>query len=52
MAKQPNRVCYQIGVEILGFPVYVEHKIICETQINFIKPKRTLNVLQRIFKQH
>ncbi|KFC60015.1 hypothetical protein [Flavobacterium gilvum] len=53
MAKdKPQSVTYQIGVDILGFPIFIEHTIICETQVNFIKPKKTLNVLQRIFKQH
>lgn len=43
---------YQVGVDILGFPIYVEHTTICETLTNLIKPKRRLNVLQRILKQH
>ncbi len=53
MAKNyTQKVTYQIGVDVLGFPVYMEHLIICETQPNFIRFKRTLNVFQRIFKQH
>ncbi|WP_300978522.1 hypothetical protein [Flavobacterium sp.] len=53
MAKNNRQiVTYQIGVDVLGFPVYMEHTIICETQPNFIKFKKTLNVFQRIFKQH
>lgn len=47
-----KKVTYQIGVDILGFPIYMEHTIIHNTLNNFIKPKNTLNVLQRIFKQH
>ncbi len=47
-----KKVCYQTGVDILGFPVYIEHTIVVETTQCFIKKKRTTSVLQRIIKQH
>jgi hypothetical protein len=50
--KALSTVSYQIGVDILGFPVFMEHTIVLETQQNFIKAKNKLTVLQRIFKQH
>lgn len=52
MAKQTEKISYQIGVDVLGFPIYMEHTIIIETQTNFIKPRQFLSVIQRIFKQH
>lgn len=48
----PKKVTYQIGVDILGFPIYIEHIIIDEELKNNIKFKRKLTVLQRIIKQH
>lgn len=48
----PQKTTYQTGVDILGFPIYVEHTTICENQNNFIKSKKRLTVLQRIIKQH
>lgn len=47
-----KQVRYQTGVDILGFPIYMEHTIIDETRQSFIKKKRTISVLQRIIKQH
>lgn len=47
-----NKVIYQIGVDVLGFPIYMEHTIICEQHDNKIKPKNILTVFQRIIKQH
>lgn len=52
MVKSTRKVSYQIGVDILGFPMYMEHYIIYEVQTNFIKPKRILRVIQKFFKQH
>ncbi len=46
---------YQIGVDVLGFPIYVEHKI-CQGETNqnkfWPKPKKWLKVIQSIIKQH
>jgi hypothetical protein len=52
MVKSTNVVTYQTGVDVLGFPTYVQHYIICEITTNFIKPKRILTVIQKFFKQH
>ena len=49
---KPQTTSYQIGVDILGFPIYVEHTTICEMMNNLIKPKKRLSDLQRIIKQH
>lgn len=51
-SSKPQTTNYQVGVDTLGFPIYVEHTTICETLNNFIKPKKRLSVLQRIIKQH
>ncbi|MEG3973451.1 hypothetical protein QT970_02380 [Microcoleus sp. herbarium8] len=44
---------YQIGVDVLGFPLFMKHEIIEGTnQQGFIKkPKKWLRVLQTIVKQ-
>jgi hypothetical protein len=43
-ATKIKQVRYQIGVDILGFPVYIEHIIVEETKENLIKEKRTIRV--------
>ena len=51
-------VTYQIGVDVLGFPVYMEHKIYkisTEPKSNFHKGKSTplgQIVQEKIIKQH
>lgn len=48
-------VTYQIGVDVLGFPIYVKHEIHeGETKQNKFnpKPKRWLKVIQSIVKQY
>lgn len=50
-----NKVTYQVGVDVLGFPIYVEHHIYTgisnESQYN---PRKTfwLKVIEKIIKQH
>jgi hypothetical protein len=45
---------YQTGVDVLGFPIYVEHQIITgKTDAQFNRKKRTwLIVIQQLIKQH
>ena len=46
---------YQIGVDVLGFPIYMEHQIFKgETNQNKFhpKPKKWVKVIQKIIKQH
>jgi hypothetical protein len=46
---------YQIGVDVLGFPIYVRHEIYKgETNQNKFcpKPKRWLKVIESFIKQH
>lgn len=48
-------ITYQIGVDVLGFPIYVQHEIFHgETNQNkfWPKPKKWLKVIQSIIKQH
>jgi hypothetical protein len=58
-------VQYQVGVDVLGFPIYVEHHIIIgeSKENNKIKPdnynnklkpytKKWISILQKIVKQH
>ena len=48
-------VTFQIGVDVLGFPIYWQHQIYeGETKQNkfWTKPKRWLKVIQSIIKQH
>lgn len=51
MAK-PQTITYQVGVDILEFPIYVEHTTICETLPNHIKQRKRLTVVQKTIKQH
>tara|TARA_R110002124_G_scaffold203987_1_gene370468 strand:- start:392 stop:559 length:168 start_codon:yes stop_codon:yes gene_type:complete len=51
-STKTQTTAYQVGVDVLGFPIYVQHTTICEILTNLIKPKKRLNVLQRILKQH
>lgn len=49
------KVKYQIGVDVLGFPIYVQHHIFTgeTTKNKFLpKPKKWLKVIQTIIKQH
>lgn len=50
-----RKVIYPIGVDVLGFPIYVQHEIYHgETNQNKFcpKPKKWLNVIQTFIKQH
>jgi hypothetical protein len=49
-----KQVRYQTGVDILGFPVYMEHTItIGQSESKFnIKPQTWVAVNQRTVKQH
>jgi len=54
---QKIRVTYQIGVDILGFPIYVEHEVYRGEQAdtsNRLHEIRTywVRVLEKIIKQH
>jgi hypothetical protein len=49
---QKKTTTYQVGVDVLGFPIYVEHTTFCETHKSFIKQKKVLKVRQLIIKQH
>jgi hypothetical protein len=48
-------ITYQIGVDILGFPIYMEHTII-QGKTNqskfYTKPLKWLKCIQKIVKQH
>jgi hypothetical protein len=48
-------VSYQIGVDVLGFPVFVQHTIAKgETRQSkfYPKPKPWIKVIQKFIKQH
>ena len=48
-------VQYQIGVDVLGFPIYMQHTIAeGETRQSkfYPKPKRWIKVIQQLIKQH
>ena len=48
-------VTFQVGVDVLGFPIYCEHKIYEGTSAPLKNPKIKRNwirVFQRIIKQH
>jgi hypothetical protein len=50
-----NRVTYQVGVDVLGFPTYVEHFITTgKKQASKFNPKKIfwMRVFQSIIKQH
>lgn len=52
--KPKNEVTYQIGVDVLGFPIYAQHTIYTgetKTRINPNK-KPWIAVEQKIIKQH
>jgi hypothetical protein len=48
-------VQYQIGVDVLGFPVFMQHSI-SEGEIKqskfYPKPKKWMKIIQKIIKQH
>lgn len=53
--KLLNTVEYQIGVDVLGFPIYLQHQIKKgETKQSkfYPKPKKWMLVIQKIIKQH
>ena len=53
--KNMRVVSYQIGVDILGFPIYMQHTIAMgeTTQSKFHpKPKKWIKVIQELIKQH
>lgn len=47
-------VNYQTGVDVLGFPIYVQHQIYQDkpTETKNEPKKRFLKVVQTIIKQH
>lgn len=48
-------ISYQVGVDVLGFPIYMVHEIYNgETKKSKFnpKPKQWLKVVQTIIKQH
>jgi hypothetical protein len=48
-------VSYQIGVDVLGFPVFIQHTISeGETRQSkfYPKPKKWMKIIQQIIKQH
>jgi hypothetical protein len=49
-----KRVQYQVGVDVLGFPMYVEHFIYQGSGTNKINenPKCWLSVIHKEIKQH
>jgi hypothetical protein len=49
-----KKVTYQIGVDILGFPIYMEHSIYEGVGSNsvFEKPKHWVRIIQKLIKQH
>ena len=51
---KPRVTSYQIGVDVLGFPIYLEHKIFQDVLAEYKhnKKKHWVSVLQRIIKQH
>lgn len=55
ITKIQNKASYQIGVDVLGFPIYLEHQIIIgKTTHNKFNPikKCWLKVIEKIIKQH
>lgn len=49
------KATYQIGVDILGFPIYVEHYVFRgEAVVNKLNPMKSfwVTVLEKIIKQH
>lgn len=52
--KHKNEVAYQIGVDILGFPIYMEHKIYQDRlpEHKHNEKKHWVSVIQKIIKQH
>ena len=49
------KVTYQVGVDILGFPIYVEHYVYRgEAQVNKFKPVKSfwVSVIEKIIKQY
>lgn len=48
-------VTYQIGVDILGFPIYWEHRIyegVGPTNKISSSPKHWVKIIQNLIKQH
>ena len=49
------KATYQIGVDILGFPIYVEHCVYRGiAEVNKFKPLKSfwIKVVEKIVKQH
>lgn len=49
-----RKIIFQIGVDVLGFPIYVEHHIYQDNpnETKNEPKKRFLEVIQKIIKQH
>ena len=53
--KSQNTVAYQTGVDVLGFPIYMQHTVYSgETKGTKINPKKEpwITVEEKIIKQH
>lgn len=51
----PITVEYQIGVDVLGFPIYMQHTVMkgLTNQSRFYsKPKTWVKCIQKLIKQH
>ncbi len=48
------KVSYQVGVDVLGFPIYMQHEITTgQSTEKYNRKKRSwLTVIQQLFKQH
>lgn len=49
------KVTYQIGVDVLGFPIYVDHEVYRGVdEVNKFNPVKSfwVTVLEKIIKQH
>lgn len=50
----PRIIIYQIGVDILGFPIYVQHEVYQDrpTETKKEPKKQWLKVIETVIKQH
>lgn len=49
-----KKVTYQVGVDVLGFPIYVEHTVIKGESLSKFnsKPRAWVKLEQKTVKQH
>lgn len=52
--KRKTTVAYQTGVDVLGFPIYVEHKIYQDElpEHKHNEKKHWVSIIEKIIKQH